>query len=142
MNPPLSSIRWLHVASAALAVIALCFVILIAVVAVYASFLAFQARGAPDQAAISHFAARVSPRLMPWLEASLTFLAAIVVARRARKAERAHGLCIGVLAGLLSLTVPLIFAGRLGWHNLLLFPAMVVLGWLGGYVGSSRTGVA
>ena len=139
MNPPMSSIRWLRVLSAALAVIALSLLILTVIVAVYAFSLAFQARGAPDQSAISHFAARVSPKLMPWLEVSLTFLAAVIVARRADKAGGTHGLCIGILAGLLSLAVPLAIAGRLGLRNLVLFLIIVGLGWVGGFVGQKRT---
>ena len=139
MNQSLSSIRWFRVLSAALAVIALSFLILAVIVAVYAFLLAFQARGAPDQSAISHFAARVSPKLMPWLEVFLTFLAAVIVARRAEKASATHGLFIGILAGLLSLAVPLAFGGRLGLHNLVFFLIVVGLGWLGGFVGQKRT---
>jgi hypothetical protein len=138
LNCSLSSIRWLRVLSAALAVIALSFIILAVIVVVYAFVLAFQARGAPDQSAINHFAARVSPKLMPWLEAFLTFFAALIVARRAEKGRATHGLYIGILAGLLSLTVPLAFAGRLGLRNLVLFLIIVALGWLGGFVGQKR----
>ena len=136
----LSGIRWLHVLSAALAVIALIFLILTVIVAVYAFVLAFQARGAPDQSAISHFAARVSPKLMPWLEVSLTFLAAVIVSRRAEKASATHGLFIGILAGLLSLAVPLAFAGRLGLRNLVFLLVIVGLGWVGGLVGAEMDG--
>jgi hypothetical protein len=138
MNHSLSSIRWLRVLSAALAVIALSFLILTVIVAVYAFVLAFQARGAPDQSAISHFAARVSRMLMPWLEVFLTFLAAVMVARRAEKASATHGVFIGILAGLLSLAVAVAFAGRLGLRNLVLFLIIVGLGWCGGFVGQRR----
>lgn len=120
--------------------IALSFIILAVIVAVYAFVLAFQARGAPDQSAINHFAARVSPKLMPWLEAFLTFLAAVLVARRAAKASATHGLFIGILAGLLSLAVPLAFGARLGPHNVVFFLIVVGLGWLGGFVGRKRPG--
>jgi thiamine transporter ThiT len=139
MNHSLSSVRWLRVLGAALAVIALSFLILTGIVAVYAFVLAFQARGAPDQSAISHFAARVSPKLMPWLEASLTCLAAVVVARRAGNAGATYGLFIGLLAGLLSLAMPLTFAGRLGLRNMVPFLITVGLGWVGGFVGQKRT---
>jgi hypothetical protein len=139
MNHSLSRIRWLRVLSAALAVIALSFFILTVIVAVYAFVLAFQARGAPDQSAISHFAARVSRQLMPWLEVSLTFLTAVMVARRAEQAGATHGLFIGILAGLLSLAVPLAIAGRLGLRNLVVFLIIVGLGWVGGFVGQKRT---
>ncbi len=139
MNPSLSGIRWLRVLSAALAVMALSFFLLTVIVAVYAFGLAFQARGAPDQSAISHFASRVSPKVMPWLEGALTFLSAVMVARRAEKAGATHGLLVGILAGLLSLAVPLAFVGRLGLRNVVLFLIIMGLGWVGGLVGQKRT---
>ena len=140
MNSSLSGIRWLRVVSAALAVIALSFLILGVIVALYAFGLAFQARGAPDQIAINNFATKVGPTVMPWLEVVLTFIVAVVVGRRAEKARAIHGLFIGILAGLLSLAVPLAFSGRLGFHNLVLFLIVVGLGWLGGTVAQKRTG--
>jgi hypothetical protein len=139
MNYSLSSIRWPRVLSAAVGVIALSFLLLTVIVAGYAFVLAFQTRGAPDQSAISHFAARISPKLMPWLEVSLTFLAAVIVARKAEKVGATHGLLIGILAGLLSLAVPLAFAGRLGLRNWVLFVIMVGLGWVGGLLGQKST---
>ena len=78
--------------------------------------------------------------MMPWLEVVLTFLAAVVVGRRTEKASAIHGLFIGILAGLLSLAVPLVLSGRLGLHNLVLFLIVVGLGWLGGTVARKRTG--
>jgi hypothetical protein len=140
MNHSLSSIRWFRVLGAAIAVIAVSFLILIVVVTVYAFFLAFQARGAPDQNAINHFAARVSPKLMPWLEMLLTLVVALIVARRAESASIVHGLFIGILAGLLSLVVVLAFGGQPGLHNLVFLLTIVGLGWLGGCVGQKKTG--
>ena len=134
MSYSLSRIRWRPVVGAALAVIALSFLVLMVMIAVYAFFLAFQARGAPDQKAINHFAKMVSPKLMPWLQMLLTLALAVRVARRVEKARILHGLVIGVLAGLLSVAVTLPFGGRLGLHNLLLFLVIVGLGWLGGFV--------
>ena len=133
-----SGIRWLRVFGAALVVIVLSFLIVMGIVAIYAFVLAFQARGAPNQSAINHFAARISPRLMPWLEILLTFIVALWVARRAEKAAALHGLFIGVLAGLLSLTLTLPFGGRFDLHNLLLSLIVVLMGWLGGFVGHKK----
>ncbi|MGA2186404.1 MAG: hypothetical protein ABSH47_25595 [Bryobacteraceae bacterium] len=134
-----SRIPWLRILGAALAVIALSFLILMFMITVYALVLAFQARGAPDQKAINHFAASVSPKLMPWLEMLLTLVVALRVARRAQTARIMHGLSIGVLAGLLSLAMTLAFGGRLGLRNLLFFLIVVGLGWLGGFVGQKWT---
>ena len=135
MNYSLSRIRWPRVLGAALAVIALSFLVLMVIIAVHAFYLAFQARGAPDQKAINHFAAMVSPKLTPWLEMLLTLAVAISVARRVGNARIMHGLVIGALAGILSVLVTLPFGGRLGLHNLLFFLIVVGLGWLGGFIG-------
>ena len=140
MNYSLSSIRWFRILGAAVAVIAVSFLILMVIITGYAFVLAFQVRGAPDQNAINHFAARISPRLMPWLEMLLTLVAALIVARRAGTASILHGLFIGILAGLLSLAVTLAFGGRLGLHNFVFLLIVVGLGWLGGFVGQKRTG--
>ena len=133
-----SGIGWLRILGAALAVIALSFLSLMAMTTAYALVLAFQARGAPDQTAINHFAARISPRLMPWLEMLLTLVVAFRVTRRSRKASLMHGLLIGILAGLLSLAVSLAFGARLGLRNLLLLLIVAGLGWLGGFAGQKR----
>ncbi|MGA7410761.1 MAG: hypothetical protein WBW33_09760 [Bryobacteraceae bacterium] len=129
-----TGIRWLRVLGASLAVIALSFLALMIIIAVDAFVLAFRARGAPDQNAINHFAAWVSPRLMPWLEMLLTLVVAYGVAHRAEKAISMHGLLIGILVALLSLTVTLAFGGRLGLHNWLFAIGVTGLGWLGGFV--------
>ncbi len=127
-------IRWLRLFGAALVVIVLSFLIVMGIIAIYAFVLAAQARGAPDQNAINHFAARISPRLMPWLEMLLTFIVALWAAR-GEKAAVVHGLFIGILAGLLGLALTLPFGGRFDLHNLLFLLLVVVLGWLGGFVG-------
>ena len=140
MNYSLSSVRWLRILIAAVAVIAVSFLILMVIVTVYTFVMAFQVRGAPDQNAINHFAARVSPKLMPWLEMFLTLVASLIIARRAGTASILYGLFIGILAGLLSLAVTLAFGGRLGLHSLVFFLTVVGLGLLGGFVGHKWTG--
>lgn len=135
MNYSLSRIAWLRVLGAAVAVIALSFLALMVIITIYAFFLAFQARGAPDQKAISHFAAMVSPKLMPWFEMLLTLGAAARVAHRVQKASIMNGLVVGALAGVLSEAVTVLFGGRLGLRSVLFFLIVVSLGWLGGFIG-------
>jgi hypothetical protein len=140
MNDSISSIRWLRVLGAAVAVVASSFLILMVIVMVYAFVLALQARGVPDQTVVNHFAARVSPMLMPWLEVLLAFVLALVVARRVEKAALIHGLLIGLLAGLLSVAVRLLFGGRLGLRDLVFILSVAGLGWLGSFFGQGRMG--
>jgi hypothetical protein len=128
----LSNIRWLRLLSAALAVIGLSLVILMIVTAGYATALAFQARGAPNQIAINHFAAGMSPQAMPWLECVLTFVLSFGVFRRTKELRPIHGLLLGILAGLFAVVVMLCFRGHLGLRSFLIFVLMVALGWVGG----------
>jgi hypothetical protein len=139
MDDSSSGIRWLSVFGAALGVIALSFLSLMVMITVYALALAFQARGAPDQAAINRFAAMASPKLMPWLEMLMTLVVALRVARRVQKARIMHGLLIGILSALLSFALTLAFGGRLTLRNSLFLLMIVGLGWLGGFVGRKKT---
>ncbi|HEY3412903.1 MAG TPA: hypothetical protein VGM51_07590 [Armatimonadota bacterium] len=135
MSSTVTGIRWKHVVSAALSVIAMAFLVLVIIIAGYAFALAFQVRGTPDQIAINHFAARISPRLMPWLVAVFAFMAACFVARKPGVSGVTHGLLIGILAGLLSVAVRLAFGARLGLHSAIFLLIVAALGWLGGVAG-------
>ena len=135
MTFPLARVRWRNVIGAAFAVITLSFLILIVIVFVYAFVLAFRARGAPNQIAINHFAASVSSKMMPWLETVLTFLFALKVARKTKEISIVSGLVVGILAGLLSSAVTLLFGGRMGFHNTVFLLVVVALGWFGGFIG-------
>lgn len=135
MSFSFARVRWRRVVGASFAVVASSFLILIVIVTVYAFVLAFQARGAPNQTAIQHFAASVSPKLMRWIEAVMTFLFALIVARKAEEACIVSGLIVGILAGLLSAAITLAFGGRIGLHNSVFLLVVAALGWLGGFLG-------
>jgi hypothetical protein len=130
-----------RVLGAGLTVIGASFLVLFVPIIVYAFVLAFQVRGIPDQSAINHFAATISPAWMPWLERLLTLLLAFRVVRRNDAAGAIDGLLVGAVAGLLSLAVILTFGGKLGVGSVLPVLVLVGLGWLGGLVGQrmSRT---
>ena len=130
------------VLGAGVAVIALSFLLLFVPIVVYAFVLAFRARGAPDQTAINHFAAMLSPALMPWLERLLTPVLAFRVVRRAEPAHAVDGLFVGMVAGINGLVMLLAFGGRLTVGSVGGCLLIVGLGWLGGLVaqGISRNG--
>jgi len=135
-------VRVRRVLGAGLAVIAGSFLLLFVPIIVYAFVLAFRARGFPDQAAINHFAAMISPAFMPWLERVLTPVLAFWVVRRNEQARAVDGLAVGFLTGLLGLGVTLAFGGSLAAPSIVSFLILVGLGWLGGLVGqrmSSRS---
>jgi len=128
-------VRLRRALSTAVAVVALSFLALFVPIIVYAFVLAIQVRGAPDQTAINHFAATISPVMMPWLERLMTPLLAFWIVRRSRVARAADGLLVGVASGLLSFAVVLAFGGRPAARGLLIFLVLAGLGWLGGFVG-------
>jgi hypothetical protein len=128
-------IRVRRVLVAGLAAIAGSFLLLFVPIIGYAFVLAFQARGYPDQAAINHFAASVSPVWMPWLERVLTPVLAFWVVRRNAQARAVDGLAVGLLAGVLGLGVTLAFGGSLAAPGVISFLILLGLGWLGGLVG-------
>jgi hypothetical protein len=124
-----------RVLGAGVAVIAGSFLVLFVPVIVYAFVLAVRARGIPDQTAINHFAAMVSPVLMPWIERVLTPVLALWVVRRSAQAGALQGLAVGLLAGVLGLGVTLAFGGSLTLGTAVSFLILVGLGWLAGLVG-------
>lgn len=133
MDDRLGGIRARRVIGAGFAVIALSVLLLFVPILVYAFMLAFRARGAPDQAAINHFAATISRALMPWLERLLTLLLAFWVVRRTEAARATDGLFVGLLAGMLGLGVTLAFGGHLTARSIVSLLIIVGLGWLGGF---------
>jgi hypothetical protein len=127
---------------AAFAVVVVSFLALFVPIIIYAFVLAFRARGVPDQAAINHFAATISPSLMPWLERLLTLALAFWVVRRTEAASVVDGLLVGVLSGLLSVAVMLSFGAHLTTRSLLAFLILAGLGWVGGFVGQRMSATA
>jgi hypothetical protein len=126
-------IRARRIIGAGFAVIALSILLLFVPILIYAFMLAFRARGAPDQAAINHFAATISRALMPWLERLLTFLLAFWIVWRTEAARATDGLFVGLLAGMLGLGVTLTFGGHLTARGIVSLLIIVGLGWLGGF---------
>lgn len=95
-----------------LATVVVSFLILALIVTVYACQLAIGARGNPDQAIISRFAAKLSHWFMPASRTLLTGLAAGLIARKADSQAILHGLLIGIGVSMLNLVMSLVFSGR------------------------------
>lgn len=132
-------IRVRRVLGAGFAAIGGSFLLLFVPIIVYAFILAFRARGLPDQAAINHFAAAVSPAWMPWLERVLTPVLGFWVVRRNEQARAVDGLAVGILAGLLGLGVTLVFGGSLAAPSIISLLILLGLGWLGGLIGKKMS---
>lgn len=126
MTSQLSQVKWVRVVLTSLVVYVISFVLVFLVVTAYAAVLAFQARGAPDQAAINVFASQYAPWIGNVSLLLFTFLGARHIARRVHSAIPMHGIVLGGLTGLINFALdgfPLI--------SLVVLALTVGAGWLG-----------
>ena len=132
MTNQLSQIRWWRVTWTALTVYGASFVLVFLIVTAYATYLAFQARGAPDQAMIWAFAGRYAPWIGLIGLILFTFLGAMWLASFVPIGLQLHGLLLGLIVGL----VNILFGGANSFSlNTLLTTVLVIgSGWLGGRV--------
>jgi uncharacterized membrane protein len=133
MTTQLSQIKWGRVALTALAVYALSFLTVFLIVTGYATFLAFQARGAPDQNLIQTFANQYAPWIGPISLIVFTLFGAMRMSRRIETEIPLHGMLLGALTSL----VNLLFDG-LGLVSLAVMALSIAAGWLGSKLGTRR----
>ena len=91
--------RWVRCSAAGLAAFAGAFALTAVAVFVYAFRLAFEVRGAPDQASIQAFARSVGPTWGPWLRVILALALAVWVGRSSRSPGRG-GAVVGLAAAI------------------------------------------
>jgi len=96
VNQP-GTTRWVRCGAAGLAAFAGAFALTVVAVFVYAFRLAFEVRGAPDQASIQAFARSVGPAWGPWLRVVVAFALAVWVGRTSRSPVR-EGAVLGLAA--------------------------------------------
>src|SRR5215510_4030524 len=130
MTNELSQIKWVRVVLTALVVYILSFLTIFIIVTGYATFLAFQARGAPDQTLITAFANQYAPWIGPISLILFTILGARHMARRVISAIPLHGIILGALTGL----VNILFDG-FGLSALIIIILTIGAGWLGSKLG-------
>ncbi len=138
MEYSLKNIHWIRIISSAFIVIALSYLIIILITTGYAFILAFQVRGKPDQAAISHFAEMLGRWLMPLLEMLLTFFVALISTKKIVKDISFNGLTMGILAGMFGVALNFAYDSQFNYRTVLLFLIMAGSGFLGGFVTQKR----
>jgi hypothetical protein len=131
MTNQLSQIRWGRVTWTALTIYGVSFLIVFLIVTAYAFYLAFQARGAPDQTMIQEFADQYAPSLGTMSLILFTFLGALWLARFVRTGLQLHGLVLGILVSLVNI---LFDFGSLGLNTLIATLLVIGSGWLGGRI--------
>jgi hypothetical protein len=100
----------------------------------YAFKLAFEVRGAPDQARIAQFAAHLGRSYWFVFQILMTVPAA---AWAARKVQRSHQLQ-GALVGLVAAATGLLMALTVSVRTMAAFALTVAAGWLGGALAARR----
>jgi hypothetical protein len=133
MPAQLSQIKWGRVILTTVAVYVLSFITVFVIVTAYASYLAFQARGAPDQAMIQTFADQYAPWIGPISLILFTVLGAMWMARRLEAAVPLHGVILGALASL----VNIVFDG-VSLNSLLTTILTIAAGWLGAQMSARK----
>lgn len=132
MKGEFSKLPFRRIIIAAVAIVLLSTLVVTLVVTGYAFYLAFQVRGAPDQARIGQFAQWISLILTPVLEIILTFFGARWVRRKSQTIKLSSGLIVGILVVLLGILVQHVFGGAFQPISFLWFGLILVAGWLGG----------
>ena len=132
MTGEFSKLPFSRIIMAGVAVVVLSTLAVTLVITGYAFFLAFQARGAPDQKLISQFAQRISSVLAPVLEILLTFVSAKWVRRKSRTTKLSSGLFVGIVVVLVANFAQYIFGEPLRTIDALWFALILMAGWLGG----------
>jgi hypothetical protein len=94
----------------------------------YAFKLAFEVRGAPDQATIGQFAAHLGRSYWWVLQILLTVPAAVWAVRKVQKSPEFHGVLVGLVAAAAGSAI----AFTLSVRTMAAFALTVGAGWLGG----------
>jgi hypothetical protein len=131
MTNQFSQIRWGRLTWTALTVHDASFLIAFLIVTAYAFYLAFQARGSPDQRMIQAFASQYAPWLGTVSLIMFTFLGALWLGSFVRTGFQLHGLVLGILVSLINI---LFDFSSLGFNTLIATVLVIARGWLGGRV--------
>ena len=94
----------------------------------YAFKLAFEVRGAPDQARIGQFAAHLGRSYWWVLQILLTVPAAVWAVRKVQRSHQLHGVLVGLVAAAAGFAIAFTVSAR----TLAAFALTVGAGWLGG----------
>jgi hypothetical protein len=122
------SMKWSRILVAGIGTSVAVFLVITLAATGYAFKLAFEVRGAPDQARIGQFAAHLGRSYWWVLQILLTVPAAAWAVRRIQKSAELHGALVGLVAAAAGFAI----AFTLSVRTLVAFALTVGAGWLGG----------
>ena len=120
--------RWGRILVAGIGTSVVVFLAITLVVTGYAFTLAFEVRGAPDQARIGQFAAHLGRSYWWLLQILLTVPAAVWAVRKVQRSPQLHGVLVGLVAAATGFAIAFTVSVR----TLAAFALTVGAGWLGG----------
>jgi hypothetical protein len=122
------SVRWGRILVAGIGTFVAVLLVITLVVTGYAFKLAFEVRGAPDQARIARFAEHLGRSSWWALQILLTVPAAAWAVRKAQRNPQLHGVLIGLVVAAMGLLMGFTMSVR----TMAEFALTVGAGWLGG----------
>jgi hypothetical protein len=126
--------KWGRILVAGIGTCAAVFLVITIVVTGYAFTLAFEARGAPDQTRIAHFAQSLGRSSWWVLQIVLTAPAAAWAVRKVQRSPQLHGVLIGLVVALAGC----VMGFTVSYRMIAEFALTVGAGWLGGAVVAPR----
>ena len=126
--------KWSRVLVAGIGTSVAVFLVITLAATGYAFKLAFEVRGAPDQARIGQFAAHLGRSYWWVLQVLLTVPAAVWAVRKVQKSPELHGVLVGLAAAVAGLAI----AFTLSVRTMAAFALTVGAGWLGGAMAARR----
>jgi cytochrome bd-type quinol oxidase subunit 2 len=116
----------------------LAFLAVILVVTVYATYLAFQARGTPNQKLINEFAASSSPWVMALVGIALVFFFSLRLVKEARQQSITLGIVLGISSAVFATASAFVFRSHFSLQSLPVPAGLVLSGWAGAVLGLPR----
>jgi len=136
MTNQFSQIKWGRVIWTALTVYGASFLFVFLIVTAYASYLAIQARGAPDQSMIRAFAGQYASWIGALSLILFTFLGTMWMASFVMMGIELHGLVLGILVSLVNILFNGV--GSFSLNTLLMTVLIIASGWLGGWLAAKK----
>jgi NO-binding membrane sensor protein with MHYT domain len=122
------SMKWSRILVAGIGTSVAVFLVITLAATGYAFKLAFEVRGAPDQARIGQFAAHLGRSYWWVLQILLTVPAAVWAVQKVQRSHQLHGVLVGLVAAAAGLAIAFTVSAR----TLAAFALTVGAGWLGG----------
>jgi hypothetical protein len=120
--------KWGRILAAGIGTCVAVFLVITLVATGYAFKLAFEVRGAPDQARIGQFSEHLGRSYWWVLQILLTTPAAVWAVRKVQRSPQLHGVLVGLVAAAAGFAIALTVSVR----TLAAFALTVGAGWLGG----------